>query len=87
MCGSRTPPEAPLHDEVETTKLAREIAHLAHGKAIYALGAVLPLLPEDRRASVFRFLADEYAELADPIERLLREAIPPKGRHQRRGRQ
>ena len=52
-------------------KLAREIAHLAHGKALYCLTPVLATLPVEKRQAVLTYLADEYAEFDEPVARLL----------------
>lgn len=57
--------------QIETNKLAREIAHLAHGKALFCLAPVLALMSESKRDIVFGHLADEYADFERPIARLL----------------
>ena len=56
---------------IASRKLAREIAHLAHGKALFALAPVLIGLPEEKRERVLRYLASEYAEFDEPVARLL----------------
>ena len=60
------------------SKLAREIALLAHGKALYALGPVLMCLPDEKRSLVERHLAIEYADFADPVCRLLSRPRPQR---------
>ena len=42
------------------TRIAREIAALAHGKALFSLAPVLESLGPGRREAVYRSLASEY---------------------------
>ena len=53
------------------SRIARDIAAMAHGKAIYALSPVVAALGPDQREVVFRYLADEYVGFDVSIQRLI----------------
>lgn len=54
-----------------TSRLARDIAHLAHGKALYSLAPVLGALSHEKREIVYRVLGEEYLGFDDSVQRLL----------------
>ena len=56
---------------VVESRLARDIAAMAYGKAIHALSPLVAALGPDRRELVFRYLADEYEDFDSSIERLI----------------
>ena len=61
-----------------TSRLAQDVSHLAHGKALYSLAPALASLSPAKRELVYRILGDEYADFDESVERLLpRPATPP----------
>lgn len=65
-----------------TSKLAREVSHLAHGKALYSLAPALASLSPAKRELVYRILGDEYADFDESVERLLPCPTMPPGSSQ-----
>lgn len=51
-------------------RVARDIAGMAFGKALFALSPVVAALGPDQREVVFRYLADEYVGFDKSIQRL-----------------
>ena len=64
------------------TRIAREISHLAHGKALYSLAPVLGALSHKKREIVYRVLGEEYAGFDESVQRLL---LAHQGREQDAG--
>ena len=61
-----------------SSRLAQDISHLAHGKALFSLAPLIGTLPTAKRDIVYRMLGREYAEFDESVERLLpRPAMAP----------
>ena len=55
-------------------RIAEDIAAMSYGKAIYVISPLMTHLDPEKRARLFRYLADEYTGFEDSIRGVLRTA-------------
>lgn len=59
-----------------TSRLAQDVSHLAHGKALYALAPVIGTLSPEKREIVYKTLGVEYHAFDESVQRLLADGTP-----------
>ena len=59
--------------------VAKDIAAMAYGKAVYALAPVVAAVGPEQREAVFRYLANEYVGFDESIQRLVEAAKGRRG--------